>query len=621
MADPFTPTAGFNPTAIANTGLFQSGGNIYLPQAQYDASGNLTKQAPGYLRPGATYTSYDSDGNPIGGPTDLSYTNFNTQFTGSIPLANLGLTQAPTLGDLYTHTPRPYGGDDPGTDTYNNDYWTGKLNTVYDAQGNPYFQLGTGNPFSATRMGFPDPGSPSGLGQMAGMVAGAFGGPLAAMAANTGVTALTGGQGNLQGGPVQTFSDPTAAAAAGAGGNVADPSTTTPNLGDLAGGLFSTGLGIAGGMQGVNALEEAQKSATNAGQFNPWSVYTGTGSATFGPGGATSTLDPAYQGLRTQLLGNASGGFGALGTYDPNAMATQTYNQMQAMAAPDEAAQRANLTAQLQQQGQTGLAIGGDPTNANPAMQAAYNPQMAALMRAQSQAAQGRQLSAIDQSQQIANQMQARATGQLGAGLQLDQSMLPYMQFGAGLGQTQTSAALAAEKMAQDPRILQGLAKGGMLSGMAGGAGSFLSRLLGGSGGAGNLTSLLGNAGGYLRNLFGGGGGSGGIPSDYQSIMNNYGEGDPYGLGLDPNAGVGYGTTPMLPNYPTPGSDVGGGVADYGSPNYNFGLDLGGGGGGGIGDFSYLGDSGGGLGGGGMDFSSMFSDMGSDGSWMSEMFD
>jgi hypothetical protein len=341
------------------------------------------------------------------------------------------------------------------------------------------------------------------------------------------------------------------------------------------------------------AYAQAQDDAQRAGQFTPYNVYAGTGSTSYDPatGSMRSSLDPAYQGLRTSLLGNAQGGLNALSTYDPNAMATQTYNQMQAMAAPGEAADRANLTAQIQQTGQTGLEMGGDPNNPDPAMQAAYNPQMAALLRSQSQASQARQLSAINQSQDIANQMQARATGQLGAGFQLDQSQLANMQLGGQLGSQAMQGRLAGSRLAQPAIIGQGAAKAGLL----GGIGSSLG--LPGMGGAGGGIPGMGGAlGSGLSNMFGGGGinlgnlwrsnpGSGTIPGSMQDINSNYDNylyGDP---SLNYGGGVGYGTTPMLPDYTgggTFGGDISGGVGDFGSSNFIPGMgggsDFGGGG-------------------------------------------
>ena len=283
------------------------------------------------------------------------------------------------------------------------------------------------------------------------------------------------------------------ARAAGAGGGGTPPVGTSPSADVLAGnntdasgigGLLGGGLQLAGTNQALLAYQEAQRRAQEAGNFTPYNVFSGLGSSTMGPNGLTSQLSPQYQDLRNQYLGNAAAGAGAAGSFDPNQMANQVYGQMQAQAAPGEAEQRANAIAQLQGMGQIGLGVGAD-TGAGPA-----NPLYSSLLKSQADAARQRQLSSYGMSQDIANQMQQRALGWGGAGLGLDQSQLQQQQLGLYGGGLQSNAALRGAQLAQNPLLMQGLTRGGVLSGMG--------------------TGLMSGAGGipaYLRqqfpNLFG----------------------------------------------------------------------------------------------------------------------
>jgi len=281
------------------------------------------------------------------------------------------------------------------------------------------------------------------------------------------------------------------------------------------GGLLGGGLELAGANEQLKAYEEAQRNAQAAGQFQPYNIFSGTGSTTMGPGGLTSTLSPQYQGLRDQYLGNAAAGAGAAGSFDPNQMSNQMYAQLQAQAAPGEAEQRANAVAQLQGMGQLGLGVGADTGN-GPA-----NPLYSSLLKAQADASRQRQISSYGMSQDMANQMQQRALGWGGAGLGLDQSQLGQQQLSGYLGGLSSNAALGGARLAQGPILAQGMTKGGLLSGLGSG-------LMGGA-----------NSGipGWLRQQFPGVFGSGG--------------GNPLGYNEDPLSGVDQYGSPIDAGFPT----------------------------------------------------------------------
>lgn len=341
-----------------------------------------------------------------------------------------------------------------------------------------------------------------------------------------------------------------AGAAAGAAGLAAAAGAATGP--GLLPGLLGGGLELAGGNEALKAYEEAQRKAEAAGQFQPYNIFSGTGSTTMGPGGLTSQLSPEYQGLRNQYLGNAAAGAGAAGSFDPNQMANQMYGQMQAQAAPGEEEARANAIAQLQGMGQIGLGVGADTGN-GPA-----NPLYSSLLKAQADAGRQRQLSAYGQSQDMANQMQQRALGWGGAGLGLDQSQLAQQQLSGYFGGLGSNAALGGARLAQSPIMSQGLTKGGFLGGLGGVLSGpqasmppwLRSIIGGGGGGAGGIPTLPispPNAGGMFGmgvdqygNPTQGGNYSGGDPSQYGDLGGNW----------DPSTG-------FPTEYPSSGFDLG----------------------------------------------------------------
>lgn len=312
----------------------------------------------------------------------------------------------------------------------------------------------------------------------------------------------------------------------------------TPGFPGMTPGMLGGGLQLAGSNEALKSYEEAQRQAEAAGKFQPYNVFSGTGSTTFGPGGATSSLSPQYQGLRDQYLGNANAGAAAAGAFDPSQASDNLYKQLQAQAAPGEAEQRSSAIAQLQGTGTLGLGVGAD-TGAGPA-----NPLYSSLLKAQADAGRQRQISAYGMAQDTANQMQQRALGWGGAGLTLDQSQLPQLQTGGYLGGLQSNSALGGARLAQGPILGQGLTKGGFLSGAGGAltgpggsvggtAAAYLQRLLSGGGGIPGLPGAPPNFSGTGVDASGnptGGNFSGGDPSQYNDLGGNW----------DPNTGLPY---------------------------------------------------------------------------------
>lgn len=195
---------------------------------------------------------------------------------------------------------------------------------------------------------------------------------------------------------------------------------------------------------------------------------------------------PAYnaaQGATVGALGEAS--------MDPNAAAAQQYNQQQALVAPTQTKQTEDMMRMLRAKGMLGAA------NYNPGVEGVQpgtlmNPQMAALFAGQNAA----------NSKMAADAMaaaEARKTGAAGRASTF-----------SNIGGNQQSTGLAPYR--------QG-------SGVSAAGQSMMPGLLGGLGGVLKNSGIFSNLGG----MFGGGG------SDFSSLMQGMGGGDPirFNWGID----------------------------------------------------------------------------------------
>lgn len=255
-------------------------------------------------------------------------------------------------------------------------------------------------------------------------------------------------------------------------GNMA---TTTANnnnlLGSLLGGLTS---GVGGLMQGstsaaasqaqADALRQAGTLAQQQSQFRPVGTTTNFGTSSFQIDpttgqltGAGYQLSPQLQGMQNTLMGNNTQSLNdaaqlqALGRsyigQDPNAVASNWYNQQQALLAPSRDTESARLANQLQQTGRTGVSVaqGGNLGAANPEYQALANA------RAQ-------------QDAQMAANAQQYGQQQVNFGQGLLSNA--YQPFNAGL-----SASSNVEALGQQPLTLSsGLAQQSSASGARSGA-------------------------------------------------------------------------------------------------------------------------------------------------------
>jgi hypothetical protein len=239
--------------------------------------------------------------------------------------------------------------------------------------------------------------------------------------------------------------------------------TITDNS-NLLGGLLGGGLTAAGGlMQGsttasaqqaqADALKAAGQTAANQAQFRPVGTTTTFGTSNFQvdptTGQLTSagyTLSPEMKAYQDQIMGanrqslTDASNLQNLGrqyiAQNPNDVASNWYNQQQALLTPSRDVETARLMNQLSNSGRTGVSVaqGGSLQNANP--------EMAALANARAMA-----------DAQMAANAQQYGQQQVNFGQGLLSSA--YQPFNAGL-----STASNVEQLAQNPlAISSGLAQ------------------------------------------------------------------------------------------------------------------------------------------------------------------
>jgi hypothetical protein len=330
-----------------------------------------------------------------------------------------------------------------------------------------YGQLGSGT-FGAT--GVPEGSqfvtqgglaAPATVGQGGALGAGSFASNGSALAQ----AGLLGGATTLAGELVPAtdyYAAGTAGAGTSLGAGMADVATgglgglTAEQLGQM--GLVQGGLGLLGGVLGGNTAADASTQAAqqyakfaqqgaNMAGFRPVGTTTTFGTSNFQVDPATGQLtsagyqlSPQLQAYQDQIMGSNrqsltdATNLQNLGrqyiAQNPNQVASNWYNQQQALLAPSRDTESARLANQLQQTGRTGVSVaqGGN-------LQAA-NPEMAALANAR----------AMADAQMAAN---AQTYGQQQVGFGQGLLTNAYQPFNAGL-----STASNVEALGQQPFTL-----------------------------------------------------------------------------------------------------------------------------------------------------------------------
>lgn len=186
---------------------------------------------------------------------------------------------------------------------------------------------------------------------------------------------------------------------------------------------------------------QTSERAAQLSAFNMPYTTTGFGSAGMMNGQLQMQLSPEYLAQRNALLGQATGAFGALGSYDPDMAAQEQFARIEALMAPERAKQQAAQESRLYAQGRLGSTGGGVEQEA---LQGAFQQQQAANA-----------IQSYMQAMQQQQHLQQMGLGALSAAGQLDQ--LPMGAFNAGLGYGQAQAGAGARQGAflLEPRMAQ----------------------------------------------------------------------------------------------------------------------------------------------------------------------
>lgn len=205
--------------------------------------------------------------------------------------------------------------------------------------------------------------------------------------------------------------------------------------------------------------------------FQPFTVSSGYGSATGGPGGTRYNLSPRQQAIANRFE-NAAMGFAQGAMTDTGQRETDIFNRIRAAQLPEEQRQALDLEERMLAQGRSGVSTA----------QYGGTPEQLAMAKAQAEARNTAMLSAMQQAQ--AEQAQQGAL----AGQFLQQSYAPQAALLSAFNPALEVASMADVARRQqgefnlEAQIAQMQGALGQQQGLAGLYGSVYSGLLGGLG-------------------------------------------------------------------------------------------------------------------------------------------
>ena len=134
--------------------------------------------------------------------------------------------------------------------------------------------------------------------------------------------------------------------------------------------LISAGLGLLGSYQAQRKLGEAQDSMREAGdrafkegQYKPYGITSGAGSASFKDGNASFAMDPRYQAQQNQMFGLGTDALNrAGGSYDD--LANDMYNRQRNIGAGAREGEALRLGESMFGRGTEGLRVSGEALGA-----------------------------------------------------------------------------------------------------------------------------------------------------------------------------------------------------------------------------------------------------------------
>lgn len=214
-------------------------------------------------------------------------------------------------------------------------------------------------------------------------------------------------------------------------------------------GLVSGGLGLLGSYQAQRKLGEAQDSMRQAGdrafkegQYKPYGVTSGAGTASFKDGQASFNMDPRYRAQQEQMFGLGTSALDrAGGSYDD--LATQMYNRQRNIGAGAREGEAQRLGESMFGSGTGGLRVSGEALGAGSGS-GMLSPDGYGFAQAFAQQ------DAVDRNNAFAQAQQQRAadiamgTGMFSQGQAMDDNALAMIGAGGTLGAQQSAANNAA---------------------------------------------------------------------------------------------------------------------------------------------------------------------------------
>ena len=253
----------------------------------------------------------------------------------------------------------------------------------------------------------------------------------------------------------------------------------------MLGSLVSAGLGLLGSYQAQRKLGEAQDSMREAGdkafkegQYKPYGITSGSGTASFNNGQASFAMDPRYQAQQNQMFGLGTSALDrAGGSYDD--LANDMYNRQRNIGAGAREGEAQRLGESMFGSGTSGLRVSGEALGAGGGA-GMLSPDGYGFAQAFAQQ------DAMDRNNAFAQAQQQRAadiavgTGMFSQGQAMDDNALAMIGTGGQLGAQQSAANnsamgnyMSGYGKAADFTARRGQSIAGGLTGLGSSLGSF----------------------------------------------------------------------------------------------------------------------------------------------------
>ena len=267
--------------------------------------------------------------------------------------------------------------------------------------------------------------------------------------------------------------------------------------------LLPSLLGAVGSYQAQKKLGQAGDKMFSAGdqawergQYKPYGVTTGAGSASFEDGQAKFDLDPRYQQQQDQMFGLGQSALQAAGG-DYDQLAGQMYDRQRALGASSRAAEAQALGESMFGSGTQGLRVAGEALGAG-AGAGKLSPQGYGFAQAFAQQDAADRANAFNQAQMQKERDVNLGLGMFSQGQAMDQLGLGMLGLGGDLGSQQASAHTNAMQ-----NLINAYGSGANLMARRG------QSIAGGLQGLGGSLGRLGGSGGSVANFGGGTAGRG----------------------------------------------------------------------------------------------------------------